>query len=124
MQLRLELKRDEMAPVAARHAVDELEGSLSAEQRSDVRLLVSELVTNCVQHGDGDGVVVLLDAERPEVLRCEVIDGGNGFVPTARDTTSHRGWGLNLVAQLADSWGVRTGSTHVWFELGLEPHGG
>lgn len=88
---------------------------------ADLRLLISELVTNSVRHGDGDSVVVLLDADVPGTLRCEVIDDGTGFVPRARQPDAIGGRGLDLVEQLASSWGVREGSTHVWFELPAGP---
>lgn len=117
MLIRLELPRDELAPGAARRAIDDLRPAPSASARHEARLLLSELVTNSVQHGSGDQVVVLLDAQAPDVLRCEVVDDGGGFVPRARGDRQVGGWGLDLVEQIADSWGVREGSTHVWFEL-------
>ena len=52
-----------------------------------------------------------------------VADDGPGFDPdTLRGPSPDNvgGWGLLLVEQLADSWGVdRDGSTFVWFELKL-----
>ena len=117
MLIRLELPRDENAPAAARQAIDELRPAPRGQGRSDARLLVSELVTNSVRHGSGDSVVVLLDREDSGVLRCEVIDQGAGFVPRARPEQPVGGWGLELVEQLAGSWGVREGSTHVWFAI-------
>lgn len=81
-------------------------------------LLVSELVTNSVVYGNGDNVVLLIDDSRLEKMRCEVVDGGDGFVPTAPGDRAVGGWGLELVEKLTTSWGVREGSTHVWFELG------
>lgn len=83
----------------------------------DVQLLLSELVTNSVTHGDGESVIVLVDDDVAGTLRCEVIDDGRGFVPRAREGRHVGGWGLDLVEQIASSWGVREGSTHVWFEL-------
>jgi anti-sigma regulatory factor (Ser/Thr protein kinase) len=117
MLRRVELPRDERAPAVARRALDDLCPALDRTRREDARLLISELVTNSVTHGDGDTVVILIDAELPGVLRCEVVDDGAGFVPRARGARSVGGWGLDLVERLAASWGVREGSTHVWFEL-------
>lgn len=117
MLRRLELHRDEHAPAAARRAIDDLREGLDPQTHAEARLLISELVTNSVRHGAGQSVVVLIDAELPEVLRCEVIDEGAGFVPRAREGRTVGGWGLEFVEKLAQSWGVREGSTHVWFEL-------
>jgi two-component sensor histidine kinase len=124
MLLRLELPRDDRAPGVARRAMDRLPSTFDGETVEDVRLLLSELVTNSVRHGSGDTVTVLLDAEMPGALRCEVIDDGHGFVPRARRGDSTGGWGLELVERLATSWGVREGSTHVWFEFATSPSRG
>lgn len=117
MLRRLELIRDEWAPAAARRAVDELRPSVTRESRDDARLLLSELVANSVRHGEGSTVTVLIDHETPGVLRCEVVDDGDGFVPPEREGRDSGGWGLQLVRELSTRWGVRRGSTHVWFEL-------
>ena len=87
-----------------------------------MRLLVSELVTNSVRHaGLGEGSRISLHIEsRPEVVRVEVTDPGSGFVPDMRAITiaQESGWGLYLVDELADRWGVdAVGGTHVWFEI-------
>ncbi|HET9094564.1 MAG TPA: ATP-binding protein [Solirubrobacteraceae bacterium] len=109
--------RDEQAPSRARQAVAGLDPPVDGLPWADVTLLVSELVTNSVVYGNGENVVLLIDDKRPEHLRCEVVDGGSGFVPTARGDRAVGGWGLELVEKLTSSWGVREGSTHVWFEL-------
>ena len=47
-------------------------------------------------------------------------DDGHGFEPrhSAPNRDSASGWGLYLVDQLADRWGVtNTHGTSVWFEL-------
>ncbi len=48
-----------------------------------------------------------------------VINQGASFEPVARDkpVTDVGGWGLHLVEELTDDWGVHEGSTHVWFEI-------
>jgi hypothetical protein len=35
----------------------------------------------------------------------------------ARQMVDEGGWGLHMVETLSRRWGVREGSTHVWFEL-------
>ena len=115
----LDLPRDERAPTVARQALDELAPDLDQQTLEDARLLVTELVTNSVRHGQGEEVRVILDRREPDRLRCEVVDDGHGFLPIARaaDPSQPGGWGLHLVEQLSRDWGVREGSTHVWFEL-------
>jgi anti-sigma regulatory factor (Ser/Thr protein kinase) len=126
VNLDLELPRELESAAAARHAVDDLAGSLPEEQVGDVRLLVSELVTNSLRHAEmaPDQSIVLrvriLDAH----VRVEVSDPGQGFELDGRadDRETVEGWGLYLVATLADRWGVeRAGdggnANLVWFEL-------
>ena len=85
----------------------------------DVKLLVSELVTNSVKYGGEGALRLQIDTDGPRRLRAEVIDQGVGFVPVARDrpATEVGGWGLHLVQTLSNRWGVHEGSTHVWFEI-------
>jgi len=119
----LDIARDDRAPLQARRALDELSPQLDPSVFEDVRLLVSELVANSVRHGDGDEIRVIMDIRDGARVRCEVIDQGSGFLPLARPAGSQEvgGWGLHLVESLSKSWGVREGSTHVWFELAREP---
>jgi anti-sigma regulatory factor (Ser/Thr protein kinase) len=114
-----EIPRDPTAPGLARDAIDRIADDLGRDVVPDVKLLVSELITNSVKYG-GDGAVTLkVDATGPRRLRVEVIDQGAGFVPVARNrpATDVGGWGLHLVQTLSDRWGVYEGSTHVWFEI-------
>jgi anti-sigma regulatory factor (Ser/Thr protein kinase) len=114
-----DIPRDPRAPAVARRMVDDFDGVLVPEAVDQARLLISEVVSNAVKHGDGPIVRVLLDNTEAGELRCEVTDEGHGFVPMARDkpATDAGGWGLHLVETLSRRWGVREGSTHVWFEL-------
>jgi anti-sigma regulatory factor (Ser/Thr protein kinase) len=87
-----------------------------------VLLLVSELVTNAVRHAVGETLrlVVMID---DGALRVEVHDPGGGFEPQAPELDPARpsGWGLFLVDELADRWGVdATPLTRVWFEMDPE----
>lgn len=117
MVCRYEFPRNEDAPARARRAVAALDPPLDGLPWEDAKLLVSELVTNSVVYGSGDQVVLLIDDSRPDRFRVEVVDDGTGFIPTARGDRAVGGWGLELVEKLTSSWGVREGSTHVWFEL-------
>jgi anti-sigma regulatory factor (Ser/Thr protein kinase) len=115
----LELPSTAAAPAAARGALDQLTHAVSAERMRDVRLLVSELVTNAVRHAEG-AAVRLIVSMAADVLRVEVHDPGRGFEvkPPPDDPLRASGWGLVLVAELADRWGVEgTPRTRVWFEM-------
>lgn len=125
MSLELELPRRLESAAAARYAVDELAGEIGGEQLGDVRLLVSELVTNSLRHAgldleDSIRLIVQITHER---VRVEVTDCGDGFQlnGAAEDRDTVEGWGLYLVATLSDRWGVdRTAdqaASSVWFEL-------
>jgi anti-sigma regulatory factor (Ser/Thr protein kinase) len=105
---------------AARYSLDGLAARLDEHQLEDLRLLVSEVVSNSVRHGDGAGPIDLRITIERSGVRVEVEDPGPGFRPTAETGPVERneGWGLRLVERLADRWGVVTsGSTLVWFEL-------
>ena len=125
MSLELELPRELDSAAAARHAVDGLVGTLGDEQLGDVRLLVSELVTNALRHADMSAEeTIRLRVHIDQVLvRVEVSDPGPGFELQGRadDSGTVDGWGLYLVATLADRWGVQRDSSEtansVWFEL-------
>jgi anti-sigma regulatory factor (Ser/Thr protein kinase) len=83
----------------------------------DVKLLVTELVTNAVMHGRGRiRVGGQLDEHR---LLIEVIDQGSGFerIVRERDFENVGGQGLNAVEAIATRWGIHEGTSHVWFEL-------
>lgn len=119
MLIRLELPRDKSAPAAARQAIDELRPVPSTQVRSDARLLVSELVTNSVKYGSEGALRLQISAPAPTQVRVEVTNEGDSFEPKARNrpVTEAGGWGLHLVEELTDRWGVHEGSTHVWFEI-------
>ncbi|MGH8923344.1 MAG: ATP-binding protein, partial [Acidimicrobiia bacterium] len=79
-------------------------------------LMVSELVTNAVRHGPR-GRVLLEMIEGMESLRVEVRQLPQ-TKPTFNGGKPSTGFGLKIVAALADSWG--TGDPDwvgVWFEM-------
>ncbi|MEY2535785.1 MAG: hypothetical protein QOF29_3695, partial [bacterium] len=98
--------------------VDTLPLSLSPRQRDDIRLGVSELVTNSVVHGRGrtrDPVDILISVTAARI-RCEVSDQGSGFRPT-HGPSAVGGLGLVILDGLAARWGTNRGGRSVWFEL-------
>jgi anti-sigma regulatory factor (Ser/Thr protein kinase) len=119
----VDIPRDAKAPWKARRAVERLGSSIDDDVRPDVLLLVSELVTNSVKYGGAGSLKLQIAADGPRKLRVEVVDQGAGFEPKARDRPMSEpgGWGLHLVEELTDRWGVYEGSTHVWFEIDRRP---
>jgi anti-sigma regulatory factor (Ser/Thr protein kinase) len=117
----------ESGPTAAawaRNALLPLDERLEPLVMEDVRLLVSELVTNSVRHAGtpaSDHVQLEVSFD-DETLHVQVADSGAGFEPRPRQAapTKPGGWGLFLVEKLADRWGVaRNNLTRVWFEIDL-----
>jgi anti-sigma regulatory factor (Ser/Thr protein kinase) len=109
-------------PAKARRIIaEELSAVLSPSELDDVKLMVSELVTNGVVHGrrEDDTTPVMLDLCVNGQIRCAVSDQGPGFFARVRDA-ERRGWGLRLVEQLSDRWGMQCSPwrTEVWFERG------
>ena len=115
------------AAAAARSALAALDEHLDAKCRQNLHLVVTELVTNSVRHsGVGRAGSVGLDVRvRPPRIRVEVTDPGPGFEPEVRPPTPDDldrvgGWGLFLVDELTDGWGVvRDDLTRVWFEMSV-----
>src|SRR3954462_1205423 len=116
-----ELAGGPYAVTAARLALADLESQLDTSGAFDGRLLVSELVTNSVQHAAvaAEDSIVLEVAIGDERVRVTVRDEGPGFEPPASPPPedADAGWGLFLVEQLADSWGVGEAGKGVWFEI-------
>ena len=116
-----ELAGGPYAVTAARLALADLDDHLDQSAAFDVRLLVSELVTNSVQHGGvGAEESVRLDVSfTADTVRVEVSDGGPAFEPPASPPPDNAdtGWGLFLVEQLAARWGMADSGSGVWFEL-------
>jgi anti-sigma regulatory factor (Ser/Thr protein kinase) len=90
-------------------------GSLGAQRSDDAALMVSELVSNALMHGTG-AISLRIDIGSDE-LRIEVSDEGDAGIAPSPTRGADGGWGLRIVEELADSWGVLEGSTRVWFKL-------
>lgn len=114
----LALPQDVSAPRIARRTLNEwFATSLADDELDTAKLLVSELVTNALLHGQGTITLrAHLDDDR---LLIEVMDEGPGFERTVRDADFeiNGGLGLGLVDGESSRWGVDVGATHVWFEL-------
>ncbi len=120
-RLHLRLSSGPDAISAARRSLDPLGDSVGEDRLRDVQLLVSELVTNSVRHARRSDEVELAVTVTREAIRVCVTDAGPGFQAQPRhdDADPASGWGLFLVEQLSDRWGVElNGKTQVWFELG------
>jgi anti-sigma regulatory factor (Ser/Thr protein kinase) len=121
-ELSMRFDRGPSAASAARNALLALEPRVDTRCLDDIRLLVSELVTNAVRHAAGprEGEVALDVTIESSSVRVEVADPGTGFDPQPRDDEMSRpgGWGLYLVDRIADRWGVaRNNINRVWFEI-------
>jgi anti-sigma regulatory factor (Ser/Thr protein kinase) len=118
----LELPAEPHSAKVARDAVAGLDGHLGAVF-GDVVLVISELVTNSVRHAglDASEPVHLSVRVEGEKVRVAVRDPGPGFKPppAPSDPAHIGGWGLVLVEQLAERWGVdHDGQANVvWCEL-------
>lgn len=110
---------------AARMARDVLRGTcdealVAPPITETALLLVSEVVTNAIVHGDGRPVLSI--EVQPAVMRVTVTDDGAGTPQVRRDPSllGDAGRGLLLVETLAARWGTNrrlpTGKS-VWFEL-------
>jgi anti-sigma regulatory factor (Ser/Thr protein kinase) len=122
-ELDYELTGGPYAVTAARLALSEIDEHVDESLAFDVRLLVSELVTNSVRHAEiGPEESIHLKVRLGEAdVRVEVRDSGPGFDPPPVDPTAEAardsGWGLFFVTQLADRWGVDREDGRVWFEI-------
>ncbi|MEU0435465.1 ATP-binding protein [Streptomyces sp. NPDC006290] len=94
------------------------------------RLVVAELAANAVLHGHvpGRSFRLTLSVLAPRTLCVEVADARGERWPTrvrgGAERRSESGYGLLLVEELADRWGVRQGPVPcktVWAELDLGP---
>jgi anti-sigma regulatory factor (Ser/Thr protein kinase) len=117
------------APSAATTARSEITRRLSERITrgllEDVRLLLTELITNALRHADmapDDEIAVRAELSGGTV-RIEVRDPGrDGLVELRPPGPRGGGYGLFLVERLTDQWGVelRDGTT-VWAELSAGP---
>ena len=117
---RIRIGGDELAPRQARRQVAALRSELDPTLLDTTQLLVTEVVTNSVRHAGADALELAVSVD-PERVRVEVDNPGVPFTPVRREERPQRnpGWGLFLVDELSDAWGVQghAGRQRVWFEL-------
>jgi anti-sigma regulatory factor (Ser/Thr protein kinase) len=122
-EIDLRLPPEPEVVATARHALDRLANLLPPEKLEDVRLVVSELVTNSILHAglSAEEQISLTVTVSDGAVRGSVCDPGPGFgmpsEPSPRSDLSG-GWGLPIVETISDRWGVK-GNRHacVWFEI-------
>jgi anti-sigma regulatory factor (Ser/Thr protein kinase) len=98
-----------------------LRSDLDAPLLENVRLLVTELITNAVRHAHAEAVELVMVVSRTRV-HVEVGNPGAGFEPRpSGPEDSDKGWGLFLVDRLSSDWGVAqesgTDYQRVWFVM-------
>src|SRR5215212_8938920 len=122
-EIDVRLTLDPEVVMTARHALNRLADLLPPEKLEDVRLVVSELVTNSILHAglSSDEQISLTVTVSDGAVRGSVCDPGPGFgMPSELSPRSDLsgGWGLPIVETISDRWGVE-GNRHacVWFEI-------
>lgn len=110
---------------AARHVTLELLRAWGApHDLDDAALLVTELVSNVVDHVGGDASLTLELELSDQWLRIAVVDGSS-VRPVVRELSRDlpRGRGMRMVQAIAHRWGAEDhdGGKRVWFELPAEP---
>jgi anti-sigma regulatory factor (Ser/Thr protein kinase) len=109
----------------ARRSVLSVEAGLPGGIRHRLALLLSELVTNAIEHGGAspDETVQVRLASSPERVRVEVFDPAPNGSAQRDEVDERTGYGLLLVDRLSDDWGreeTGAGGTLAWFELSLD----
>jgi hypothetical protein len=111
------------APATARDALADVAGTIASGLLFHAQLLVSELVSQRVRiaPADSHGVLDLVISRAPGYLRVQVTDEDSRPLLVRPDPGEPiLGWELQLVAELADRWGVRHDTrTTLWWELDL-----
>jgi anti-sigma regulatory factor (Ser/Thr protein kinase) len=114
------LARDEFAALAGRHGA-------TGDQIAEIRLLMSEAVSNAVRHAypDEPGPVYAMAAVSAGQVTMLVSDDGVG--PRIRSCEPGAGWGWPLIAALSDQFTIRrrsNGGTELEMHLRIGPDPG
>ncbi|WTW94282.1 ATP-binding protein [Streptomycetaceae bacterium NBC_01309] len=112
----------------ARHALrGSIRGDIPGEPLDVLELLVSELVTNAVQHSPQSTTVTVEVLRGDRTVRIAVTDAGvllprpRRAKSAAESSADEHGRGLLLVEALAEAWGSRPvpGGKVVWCDVGV-----
>lgn len=91
-----------------------------AELTGDCQLVVSELLSNAIDHAPGTETYELELLGRPDGVRVSVADGSSIRPLIAEiDHTRARGRGMRIIEGISDGWGTddHDGGKRVWVEL-------
>lgn len=116
-KLRFTLESTPHAAFEARRELSKVSGWLSEQTYLDLRLVVSELVANSAEHGQGRAISVSVELSQSGAVRGSVRDGGDGPVEVLEHAEPGTGLGLQIVDALAARWAISPGRSDVWFEL-------
>lgn len=107
-------------PQARERVIELAEPFVAASRIADLRLVISEVITNAVRHG-GSGDMLVAVTPKQGYLCVQVTDTGDGFAPRPRafEPDDDGGFGLFLVERLTRRWGLtrEDSNTRVWFEF-------
>jgi anti-sigma regulatory factor (Ser/Thr protein kinase) len=111
-------------PPARERVIALAEPFVAATRIADLRLVISEVITNAVRHG-GEGDMVVAVTPKQGYLCVQVTDTGDGFAPRPRafePDDDDGGFGLFLVERLTRRWGLtrENSNTRVWFEFDFD----
>ena len=115
-QIVLQLEPGANAPRMSRRRLQELKDDLEPKY-SDIAIVVSELVTNSVKHGNGTKAISVEVTATEEMVTVTVTDQGPCFT---KEASSNGGMGLQIVDQIAQRWEIRqTDGCQVSVEIAL-----
>ena len=110
-------------PRARERVVELAEPFVASARIADLRLVISEVITNAVRHG-GEGEMLVAVTPKQGYLCVQVTDTGDGFAPRPRafEPDDDGGFGLFLVERLTRRWGLtrEDSNTRVWFEFDFD----
>jgi anti-sigma regulatory factor (Ser/Thr protein kinase) len=120
--LSIELQPKLEAGAYAREAIRSAFRELPEHALMEILTVVSELVTNAVQHGPGKPIRLQVGFDPEEaVIRGGVTDQGDPSqsIPRIREVTVNKGggYGLRIVDAMTSEWAVVEGSTSVRFQI-------